>query len=492
MFIDEAWDMPKVNWMPQGSFEPGEIPPTEDPDSGDMVQLPCINRHWLPFVQGCLDQLRNPSTWIVADDDAMNAILYRVARLKQMFGEWSMCVSFDIRFDPGTCQLQKTVDGGTTWEEVDGWSSWLSCVPPQTVLEFDSGCTLSESLDGGETYNQVPGWTENFSGCVQEYVPIVGLPPNPGDQTPDQLACSIADYLANTIILESMSQAVTAIQDDLTLLTYGSSVLTLIPDFVLVAAAYDGFAAIYGIIAEGTLSDFESALTDADLWSKVRCAIYDAIQPAGYVTPGNFATIVANIEAITGHPSDVINAIASYVSSLGATGLAQLSQIAGLNSGADCSACAGGTGWCYHVDLRLSDGGGVNTFPGRFGSWSSGSGWVSTLDTVGTPHSDGLDITFSIPFGVYHNCCALYTRSTVGGGAVNELAVFDGATEVAVQTVDDGIHSTPFEQCVLVDDAVDGFEVVLRSAGLTNGTIILTDLYFHGTNTNPFGVSNCL
>lgn len=344
MFTDEAWDMPKVNWMPQGSFEPGEIPPTEDPDTGDMVQLPCINRHWLPLVQGCLDQLRNPSTWIVVDDDAMNAVLYRVSRLKQMFGEWSTCVSFDVRFDPDSCQLQKTLDGGATWIEVDGWSSWLSCVPPQTLLEFDSGCTLSESLDGGETYSPVPGWIENFSECVQEYVPIIGLPPNPGGQDHNAFACSIASYLANEVILNAMQAGVTAITDDLSLLSFGANVLTLIPEFILVKLGYDAIEIIYTAIAEGTLSDYEDAVSDGTLWNEVTCAIYSAIASAGYVTPGNFSTLVSNVAGISYSHSDVITAIVGYLNSLGAVGLAQLSQRAGLLVGAICD-CGSGP-WC--------------------------------------------------------------------------------------------------------------------------------------------------
>lgn len=357
MFTDEAWDMPKVNWMPQGSFEPGEIPPTEDPDSGDMVQLPCVNRHWLPFIQGCLDQLRNPSTWIVADDDAMNAVLYKVARLKQMFGEWSTCVSFDIRFDPGSCQLQKTLDGGATWAEVDGWSSWLFCVPPQTLLEFDSGCTLSESLDGGETYSPVPGWIENFSECVQEYVPIVGLPPNPGGQDHDAFACSIASYLANEVILNAMQAGVTAITDDLSLLSFGANLLTLIPEFILVKLGYDAVEIIYTAIAEGTLSDYEDAVSDGTLWNEVTCAIYSAIVSAGYVTPGNFSAIVSNVSGISYTHADVITAIVDYLNSLGAVGLAQLSQRAGLLVGASCD-CASGP-WCtwwQPGELNMCDG----------------------------------------------------------------------------------------------------------------------------------------
>jgi len=84
MAYDPAWDMPRVNWQQQGSFEIPEIPPTYEPDAEPLVCLPPINRYWLPYVMGALDQLRNPSSWLVADDDAMYTTLARVSKLREL------------------------------------------------------------------------------------------------------------------------------------------------------------------------------------------------------------------------------------------------------------------------------------------------------------------------------------------------------------------------------------------------------------------------
>lgn len=343
MTYDPAWDMPRVNWQQQGSFEIPEIPPAYEPDAEPLVCLPRINQYWLPYVMGALDQLRNPSSWLVADDDAMATTLYRVSRLKQMIGAQGECMSYAVRFDAGTCQLQESTDGGGTWFEVEGWEDFTTCLPPQTLVDFDSGCTLYQSLDGGSTYDAVPGWIDNFSGCVQKYTPIIGLPPNPGDKTPDQLACAIAKYLAEQVVVAAMGKAVTAISDDLTLLQFGLDVVNIIPEFVLVTLAADAFSAIYVAVQEGTLSDYEDALTDATLLSEVICAIYGCIEVEGYVKPANFDCILSSVGAIAYTHSDVITAIVGYLTALGATGLAQLSQVAGLETGEECTACA----WCY-------------------------------------------------------------------------------------------------------------------------------------------------
>lgn len=395
MVYDDAWDMPQVNWVQQGSFVIPEIPPSTEPDAEPLVCLPAINQYWMPYVMGALDQLRNPSSWLVADDDAMYTTLARVTKLREMLGVRAECVSYLIRFDGETCQLQQSTDSGSTWTEVDGWAEFAACQPPQTQVQFTGGCELEESFDAGVTWEAVPGWDSNFGLCVQGAVPIIGLPPNPGDQTPDQLACSIADYLATEIILSGLQAATTAITDNLTLLEMAGGIASLIPEFVLVGAFVDGVTIIYTAVAEGTLSDFESALTNATFWSDVRCAIFDAIVVDGYVTPGNFSAILTNISAITSAPSDVVGAVHDYVQKLGATGLAQLSQVAGLNAGADCSACGG---FCAKWDFRFGASGFGQTPEDATGGWvpvgCAGDGSASWYGGTVGPYV-GLDIETS-------------------------------------------------------------------------------------------------
>jgi len=448
MTYDPGWDMPRPNWLPQGSFEVGIIPLTVAPDDAPTVCLPPINVHWLPLVLGCLDQLRNPSTWLAADDNAMFAVLSKANRLMQMLGERGDCGTMMIRLQ--SCQLQTSIDGGVTWVTVTGWD---------------------------------PGFAE----CVQEQIPVIGLPPNPGDETHNGLACSIANYLANELILASLNAAVTAINDDITLLGFGATILSIIPEFILVRLAYDAFAIIFTEVQSGTIADYEAAIADASLWLQVTCAIYTAIQSAGLVTPTNFPAIITNIRAISYAHSDVITTIADYVEKLGATGLAQVSQRAGLNEGADCSTCVGG--WCYVWDGPLNEGdfttwsfldGGVPA-----GQWVPGTGFVS------------------FPFGGGETQILFFTQNWGFETQIDSVTVTydcpseagEGTRQVSLDTASDALNRPAGSGTQTVGFGInsESMTVELDSARTAtgHGPNIISRLVVSGRGVNPFGTSNC-
>lgn len=481
MVYDPAFGMPKPNWVQQGSFVIPELPPTTEPDAAPLICLPPINQYWLPFVMGALDQLRNPSSWLVADDDAMFNTLARVARLKEMLGVGTECTSSMIRFDGSTCQLQESVDGGTTWMEVDGWEDFNACLPPQTLVDYDSGCTLNQSLDGGMTYQPVPGWIDSFSQCVQKYMPIIGLPPNPGDQSPDQLACSIATYLAEQVIVAAMGKAVTAISDDLTLLQFGLDVVNIIPEFVLVTLAADAFSAIYVAVQEGTLSDFEDALTDSDLLTAVKCAIFGCIAGDGYVTPSNFSCITAAVAAISYSHSDVIEAIGAYLTALGAVGLAQLSQVAGLEQGADCSACGD---ICRMWDFSTGPNG-FGQGPDEIGGWSDGF-WHS--QPVGA--NNEIDIVTS-----QFNAEYLASVRVVGGSSGVSFGIpctFSIINPVNGDCWDLPPISDPFDVTVDIGEQfTSGFRIRIATVGGTGTYLSLIQVFTTGTAAGGNALVGC-
>lgn len=481
MTYDPAWDMPKASWQQQGSYQEA-IPPLEyQPDDGPLVCLPPINQYWLPLVLGCLDQLCNPSTWLASDDASLNTALEQAQALKQMFGVRVECVSYKVRFDPSTCQLQESEDAGVTWTEVEGWEDFEACLPPQTLVSYDEGCVLSESFDAGATYTPVPGWIDNFSTCVQKYTPIIGLPPNPGDQTKDQLSCSIATYITEQVVVAAIGKAVTAISDDLTLLQFGLDVVNIIPEFVLVTLAVNAFSAIYVAVQEGTLSDFEDALTDSTLRSDMICAIYGCIAADGYVTPDNFDCVVTAVSAITSSTSGVVAAIASYIEALGPTGLAQLSQIAGLESGADCSAC--NESWCYEWGPAKGDLGADWQVANTFGEFD-GTEWVSTDNGAG---GQALYIVLEID-DTFH-----YTSGQVGATGIESASdlwrffsgTFVGGVIAGTLVADFGATEW--------SGSVTGANLLLiSSSNIGEDTIKFGDVLLRGSDlSNPFGDSNC-
>lgn len=480
MFPDPAFDMPFPAYQQRGSFVIPEVPPVVEPDDAPLICLPAINQYWLPFVMGALDQLRNPSSWIVADDDAMYDTLARVSKLREMIGIGVPCVSYEIRFDGGTCQLQQSADGGTTWTEVDGWGDFAACLPPQTQVRMVDTCELQQSGDGGATWDAVPGWDDNFGPCVQDNVPIVGLPPNPNDQSPGQLACSIASYLANQVILEAMSAGVTAITDDLTLLSFANSLLTIIPEFVLVKLGVDAVSILYGAISEGTLSDYEDAIADGSLWLNVSCAIYNAIRTDGMVTPGNFAAIITAVGDISYAHSSVITAIVAYLSSLGPVGLAQLSQRAGLEVGADCTSC----GWCYVFDFTIDDGG-WSSYAG-LSTYTPGVGWTQVPSGTG-----GVNCDITKDFGSsveITNYVMDYCTSVFSGGADRSLQLNLAGAGVAFHELSDsaGCAQQGFNPNVTADNATIGM-----NSNTSATTIVIQKVELQGSGVNPFGSDNC-
>ncbi len=450
MVYDPAWDMPKRNWQPQGSFEQGLIPLTVNPDDAPLVCLPPINVHWLPLVLGCLDQLRNPSTWIAANDDAMFAVLQKSQRLMQMIGERATCVDLAMRLQD--CALQFSIDGGATWTTVSNWN---------------------------------PGFEE----CVQEFLPIIGLPPNPGDEPHNQFACSIAGYLANDVILKAITQAITSISDDIALLGFGTVILDLIPEFVLVTVAYNALYFLYSTIQGGTIADYEAARDDPALWQDVQCAIYGCIVSTGYVTPANFPCILAEVGAITYTHSDVIDLIVAFLTNLGATGLAQLSQRAGLVPGADCSSCVN---WCYEwspmaqeFDANWVPGGGGGDAEAVYDPIAKIFRSIAYPDMMGT-YTIECAVEADLP-GWHVNQIGVSYSQNGGGDITDRYVQINGSTLLALD-FDAGSWTTTTFPDTNIDHVRISVRTRLISLPLENQ---ITLIRFKGDGINPFGSNNC-
>lgn len=75
---------PQSGTFPRGSFREAVVPPTT---ASSDLPLAClsVNKDWLPYIEGALQQLALPSTWIVADDTALWDIL---ARVQDLLGDW--------------------------------------------------------------------------------------------------------------------------------------------------------------------------------------------------------------------------------------------------------------------------------------------------------------------------------------------------------------------------------------------------------------------
>src|SRR5712692_2447097 len=334
--------MPQPNWVQQGSFEAGAIPPAVAPDAGTPVCIGPVAEEWLPYVQGALDQLKNPSSWIVASDAAMYTVLQRVDELRSIIGMATGCCDIAIRLTPG-CALQYSIDGGATWTDVTGWAA-------------------------------------NFAGCVQQG--IIGLPPllPPGSGV-NQRACNIASYLASDVIHVAITQAINAYNNNLSLLALAGNIaaLTFAFDLPWTAAGIYAVYDLYAFFTAGNIAALRAAEADAAFWSAVTCAIYGAIKTDGAVTPANCGAVIGAICGIAYGDGTAVAAVCAYVTQLGCNGLLAL-QIAGALVAGDCSGC--GT-FCYYFDFTLNNQGWVAE-AGLAGTWlpagGQGPGWYQNVN----------------------------------------------------------------------------------------------------------------
>src|ERR1035437_7621549 len=210
------------------------------------------------------------------------------------------------------------------------WQGVHSARPNPTNIAPDTVCRAYET--DSQTW-----WTWNGSMWILENVgavPVIG--------TTGQRACNIAGYLANDVLKQSMQQAVDAIQANKGVLGF-TALLWLIPGAEAVAAIGVALTQFYNALVGGALTDYQDALADPSLFSRLACAIYSAIEADGQVTEANFPTILTNIAGVSYTHSDVISTIHDYVANLGYPGLAAI-QNTGALAVYDCSQCSGATG----------------------------------------------------------------------------------------------------------------------------------------------------
>lgn len=200
-------------------------------------------------------------------------------------------------------------------------------------------------------------------GRVQDLIALLGAAMPCGSAPPvitgidtGQRACNIAGYLANAVIKASIDKAVQAVQQNQTVLGYGLYIIGAIPGAgFIINALIKGLYVLYQTISGGSLADYQDAVADEALWSKITCAIFNATSADGGVTDSNFAAVQAGIAAVSYTHTDVTGAINQYVSDIGASGLEQL-QSTGALAVYDCSSCGTGvstgpSGLPVHQDI---------------------------------------------------------------------------------------------------------------------------------------------
>lgn len=443
MSIDPAFDMPQINWVQQGSFEPGSIPPAGEPTAGVQVWLGPVNQTYLPWVCGALDQGRNPSSWIAADDTAMADILRR-------------------------------------WGELMGLLCGNNGSGMPVMIRLQ-GCVLQTSIDGGVTWVDVPGWSSGFCGCVQDCVPPSppGLPGLPIAQR----ACNISGYLANNLIQASIQSAINSFNAGHSLLQWAADLGISIfgAALPLTALFSEALVIIHGIITNANIAAFESAAADPTLWNKVKCAIYLAIRADGQVTDANFPTIVANICGITYANPDVATAVCDYVTALTAVSLRSLQGSAVL-ADYNCEDC---TPWCVRWGPLVTD--------RPLSEWSAVSGFGTLTGGVWTSVVSGgdqrLQIQLTPPAAGHVTGCEV--RGFANGGSVasdRQMEFLPASVNCFFPTVTGNFDTT----CTVAAPGTNYMAIaVFTRADTVPPPNTVQNILVRGIGTNPWGTSNC-
>jgi hypothetical protein len=456
MPVDPNFGMAQPNWVQQGSYlVPAAIPITA-PNAAPLIQLPCVNREWIPLILGCLDQLRNPSTWDAIDDDHRASALVWADTLRDMFG--ALPCGSDCMMRLNSCNLQTSTDGGATWVTV-------------------------------------PGWAETIDACIKSHIPPP-IPPNPRPVPPDQAACNIAGFIATEVIQLCLSSSVAAYglgvqagqwaKDIAAKLSFAFPMST-----AFVVAAVD----FYDYITSYSISQFTTASTDPVLVEDVTCAIFTAIRAVGYISAANLATVVSNICAIVYSQPLVMPALCTFVTKMSLEDW-QAIQVTGAIDDRDCSGCTGADlPWCHYWDFSVNnglwnaetgDGGWVNSLEGN-GWYSQQVGGHNKLHLYKTfptaAHVTQVDFLIFCPNAQGGLTRSVYVQNPCGVTNVSFIDIdFPGPTGAALWVTVGGLSG--LADCVKIywednDAIIDQASVILAAQ-------------IHGTGTNPFGANNCV
>lgn len=166
-----ANDYPNAENYPKPSFPRSVVPPSVDPDEGDLV---CIELapEWLPVLMGAVDQLLLPSTWD-ANEFNQRLAVQRADTLKNQIADAKPMLQ--IRYNALTCLLEQSLDGGDTWETVPGYELAIACeIGPVEMgivgddLELSHGATVLSEVPKSALQSFLDRWIDNNPASAVE------------------------------------------------------------------------------------------------------------------------------------------------------------------------------------------------------------------------------------------------------------------------------------------------------------------------------------
>jgi len=234
----------------------------------------------------------------------------------------SICIP-DVRYNTETDQIERSFDGGATWEpapDLDPRHSIIFQYPP--VDAEDPRCQAAANM---------VRWINDLIDQVLLIIDAAG--------TFEGLVAIIMPLL-----------------------------LPLGPFGVLIDLVLGLAFVLFGAGAIAIASAFDNTAYDT-----LTCIFNDNIEPDGSVTEADLAAILSDIDdQLDGLVFDVLTAAFFLMGEVGLSNAGTLGD-----APADCSACE----WCITVDLTDNDGGftAFNNGTYTYGTWVDGQGWQSTF-----------------------------------------------------------------------------------------------------------------
>lgn len=321
------------------------------------------------------------------------------------------------------------------------------------------------------------------------------IPPTPPreESTSFDRRCAAAANAANV-----MKQLYEAITDEISL---GGDALQVAAAMVaaLVTAVGGWIAAPVYAIIQLTIALFVGMIEllqvlGGDVWTtefdnRLKCALLACATSTGDVVTFDLACIREQLN----QPPDLLNPTWFYELQLFAQVLYLMEVITmdGLNAAgattgiadANCDDCEG---WCWTIDFTETDGEFHHIDAGT-GDWTSGVGWVGTVEDatvrVRIERTFGFDAQFTGMTIVYD---LVYGDGSPAGAA---YLVKDGVTEVHTTGLPAGADQTAswFGEFI-----ADYCTIQIRTGTInSNGALTVKRITYTGNGENPFGENNC-
>lgn len=226
--------------------------------------------------------------------------------------------------------------------------------PPDTRYNPDCDC-VETSVDGGIT------WTEN-PGADPRSNPAYQMPPN---ESPDPRCAAAAGMVA--YIRQFVDQGIAGG----TGLGIANGIFALILIFIPISWFFALITAIASLLLDIGSAALAFSFTE-EIYDDLLCIFYARIDEDGVLTDAALADVFADVAALG--DTVVTAAFGLAVQPMGPVGMTN----AGVKLADPDAECA--CGWCFNVDLTLSDGGFTFTDAGEY---SAGVGLIANDVVIG-------------------------------------------------------------------------------------------------------------